>query len=84
MSRNVKVNFQGQEHEAESVDINQTSEHWNQYLLEDGTILKLKSVATDVARLVEAYDEEGNPIYVVKSRNILTVVAPEQLKKKQH
>ena len=82
MSRKVKVNFQGQEHEAECIDINQNNEYWNQYLLEDGTVLKLKPVATDVVRLIGEYDGEGNPVYVVRSRHILTAVVPEALKKK--
>jgi len=81
MGRKTKLLFQGKEHEAEFIDVNQTNEYWNQYLLEDGTVLKLKPVATDVVRLVGAYDDEGNPIYVIKSKNIVSLSVPENLKR---
>ncbi len=81
MSRRVKIMIQGQAREAEAIEVHQTSEHWSQYLLEDGAILKLKPVTTDIFRVIGEYDAEGNPVYVVKSRNILAVQSPEQLRK---
>ena len=82
MSRTTRINFQGKECEAEYVDIGTNSEHWNQYLLEDGTVVKMKLVATDVLRLVGEYDDERNPIYVIKSKNIVSVSVPDHLKRK--
>jgi hypothetical protein len=55
-------------------------EHWNEYLVDDGTVIRLKLVVTEVVRLDDEYDPEGNPIYMVGSTNILTVSAPEELK----
>lgn len=82
MSRRVKISYQGKEHEADYIDVNQSNERWNEYLLEDGTLLKLKPVTTDVAKLVGVYDGEGNPIYVIKSRIIVSAVVPDGLKQK--
>jgi hypothetical protein len=82
MPNTMKVTFQGKEFDATLVEANQASEYWNQYLLDDGSVLKLKTVATQIVRLVDEYDPEGNPIYVVRSGNIVTVTAPEHLKKK--
>lgn len=64
------------------VDINSTQENWNQYLLSDGTILKLKVVATEVVRLEGEYDKEGDPIYIIKSANVVSAIVPDELKKK--
>lgn len=77
-----KVNYQGREWDAERVDVNQATEYWNQYLLEDGSVLRLKTIVTEVVKLPDQYDLEGNPVYVTKSGNIVVVSAPESLKKR--
>ena len=55
----------------------------NEYLVEDGSVLRVKLVATEVIRLDDQYDNEGNPIYVVNSTNVLAVSAPEALMRKE-
>lgn len=72
----------GRELDATIVDVNSAQEQWNQYLLSDSTILKMKVVVTEVVRVDGEYDAEGNPVYVVKSTNVLAVSPPEELKKK--
>jgi hypothetical protein len=69
--------------DAELVDVQSSQESWSQYLLGDGTSLKLKAVVTEVWRIVDAYDNDGNPQYVVKSGNVLVVNSPEELRKNQ-
>jgi len=63
------------------MDIQQSSEQWNQYLLGDGSVVKLKVVVTEIWHLVNEYDNDGNPIYQVKSRNVVTVTSPDELRK---
>lgn len=82
MPDKIKINFGGEEVDATSIDINQTNEYWNQYLLDDGTVIKMKLVATKVFRVENKYDNEGNPLYFVQSTNIVSVNAPDSLKKK--
>lgn len=82
MAEKIKINFGSELVEATPVDVNQASEYFNQYFLEDGTVLKMKLVATKVFRLDDRYDQEGNPVYFVQSTNVLSVNAPSQLKKK--
>lgn len=82
MDEKVKINYGGEEVTAQPIDINQSSEYWNQYLLDDGSILKMKLVATKVLRIEDRYDNEANPVYLVQSTNVLTVNAPANLKKK--
>ena len=82
MHRKIKVPLQGGGFaDASVIDISSSQEHWNQYLLDDGTVLKLKVVATEILRMDDQYDQEGNPIYVVKSTNVVSVIVPEGLKK---
>ena len=81
MVSKVKINFGGEEVEALPMDINQTSEYWNQYLLDDGTVIKMKLVATKVLRVAHKYDNEGNPLYIIQSTNVTSVNAPLNLKK---
>jgi hypothetical protein len=56
-------------------------ENWNEYLLDDGTVLRLKPVATEVFRVLDHYDPEGNPLYLIKTTNVTVVNAPDHLKR---
>lgn len=67
--------------DAELVEVQNSQESWSQYLLGDGTNLKVKVVVTEVWRAEDKYDNEGNPVYIVKSGNILVVNAPDNLRK---
>jgi predicted metalloenzyme YecM len=82
LSNKIKINFGGEEVEALPMDINQTNEYWNQYLLDDGTVIKMKLVATKVLRVDNKYDQEGNPLYIIQSTNVTSVNALDNLKKK--
>ena len=84
MVNKIKINFGGEEVEALPIDVNQTNEYWNQYLLDDGTVIKMKLVATKVLRVDNKYDLEGNPLYIIQSTNITSVNAPDNLKKKNN
>jgi hypothetical protein len=81
MERPIKVNFQGREADAVEVDFKTVIEDWNEYDLADGTRIKLKSVASNIVRLMNEYDNDGNPIYLVKSSNVLALSVPENLKR---
>ncbi len=56
-------------------------EHWNEYLLNDGSVVRLKPVVTEVLRLEGQYDPEGNPVYIVKSASVVSVSASEKTRK---
>ena len=70
----------GEEHEAEPIGFRASGEHFNEYLLDDGVILRIKHVLTDVWKAREAYDLSGNPIYFVVQSPILVVDAPDELR----
>ncbi len=76
MQQKVKLRYQGKTREGVSVSVEESIEHWTIIKLEDGTTIRMKPVATDVVRLVGEYDNEGQPVYLVKSANILTLRIP--------
>jgi hypothetical protein len=67
--------------DAELVEVTNAEERWNQYLLSDGTVLRTKAVVTEVWRVIDEFDAEGNPKYVMKSGGILVVNAPDELRR---
>jgi hypothetical protein len=68
--------------DAERVDIEEARENWNEYRLSDGSTLRVKQVATEIWKLEGEYDPEGNPLYVVRAAGVMTVTAPDNLKKR--
>ena len=76
-----KVKIGGREVEAVLVEANQATERWNEYLLEDGSVLKIKLVLKKVFRVLNQHDPNGNPIYLVESQNVLTTHPPDHLKR---
>ncbi len=77
-----KINWQGKEVEAFDVDFRVSREDWNEYALLDGTTIRMKAVVSSIIRLEDQFDNEGNPVYMVKSNNMVVVKSPEHLKKK--
>lgn len=81
MERTIKVPFEGKIVEGFEMGFKSINEDWNEYQVNDGTIIRLKVVVTNIAKIADKFDQEGNPIYVVKSSNVLSVSPPEKLKK---
>ena len=75
-----KINYGGQPVDSEEVEFEPLAERWNEYRLSDGTLLKMKLVVTRVIRL-DVYNEQGEPIYLVNSNNVLSATVPPQLMK---
>ncbi len=71
----VTINFGGREVEATPIEVNQSNERWNEYLLEDGTVLKMKLILKKVLKVEGEVDAEGNPVYVMQSTNVTAVSA---------
>ncbi len=80
MEKRTTINFGGREVEATELGFKGIKEEWNEYQADDGTILRLKVVLSEIYRLDE-YDPDSKPIYVIKSSNVLSSSVPEHLKK---
>ncbi len=72
----------GNEIEATIMPFQAGGEHWNEYLVDDGTVVRIKLVVSEVLRVDGQYDEKGDPIYFIQSQNVTNVSAPEALRKK--
>jgi len=71
----------GREIGAMDVDFETIKEDWNEYTLEDGTVLKFKTVVSSIIR-TEDYDPmTGDPVYHVRSTNILRVKVKPEIKR---
>jgi len=77
-----KINFQGREVDATEVEFQTRKEDWNEYQLMDGSVIKMKLVVSTIFRVDGMYDDEGNPLYQIKSTNVPFVKSPDALKKK--
>lgn len=67
--------------EATEVGFRSSGEYWNEYLLDDGSVARIKLVATAVLRIDGVYDDSGNPAYLVQSTNVVNVSSPDELRR---
>jgi hypothetical protein len=82
VERKKRVNLPGLgEVDATVVGYRTSGENWNEYLADDGTVVRIKLVVTEIVRVDGQYDQDGNPVYLVKSANVTAVSAPEELRR---
>ena len=72
----VKLNLGDQVVEAEKMDFKTLDEAWSSYRLEDGTVVKIKVVASEVYKLPGADPLTGAPQFLMKSSNVMAVEPP--------
>ena len=75
--RLIKMPYQGKMVDAEEMIVERSQEEWNTYVLDDGTVIRLKVVVLRVAKVPGEYDDEGNEVFIVKSNNVVVVDTPE-------
>lgn len=64
------------------VPVLESTERWTEIALEDGTKLRVKPTVLAAIRVTGQYDQEGNPMYALKSSQVMMVSsAPEHLRK---
>jgi hypothetical protein len=64
------------------VDITESTERWSEIHLGDGSILRLKPSVVSATRIEGQYDQDGNPLYMIKAAQMMSVAsAPEQLRR---
>jgi hypothetical protein len=68
--------------DAFEVSVSESTERWTEIRLDDGSVLRLKPVVLSALRLVDRFDPDGNPLYLLKVNQVMTVAsAPEHLRK---
>jgi len=60
----------------EGLGYNVLGEEWNEYILEDGTKIRIKNTVTKISR-TDKYEKIGDPIYLVETNVILQVTKPK-------
>lgn len=81
VARKKKVNLGGSIVDGTEVGFRASGEHWNEYLLDDGSVIRIKLVVTNVVRIDGMHDNNGDPVYTVNSTNVMGVSAPDELRR---
>ena len=75
-----KLDIFGHETDVTDVPIAEATECFNEYVLEDGSVLRVKTVATSILRIEGQFTPDGKPVYIVLT-NANTVVLTSKLTK---
>jgi hypothetical protein len=67
--------------DAELMEVTKSDEKWSTYDLDDGSQLRMRTIVAEIWRVLNEYDADGNPMYVLKAQGTLSVIAPDGLKK---
>ena len=57
----------------ENMDICEAKEPWSEYMLEDGSKIKVKQVAINIVKL-EQKNPDGTPNYIIQGQTIISVI----------
>jgi hypothetical protein len=68
----------GNKVEGELMDVVSSKEPWSEYELENGTIVRIKLVVTEIYMLDEHDPATGKPNVLVKSNNVIAVKLPTE------
>lgn len=60
----------------DDVKYNTIAEEWYEYIVDDGTKLKLKMTVTGISK-TSKFDKNGEPVYIVNSAFIINVKLPK-------
>lgn len=60
-----------------------SDERWSSVTLDDGTTIRIKQTVTQVIKVDDEFDQDGNPVYLTKSANVMVVDAPDNLRKRE-
>lgn len=69
----IKMNLGGNVVEAEKMEFKPIEENWSLYRLEDGTVVRIKLIVSDVFKLPGNDPLTGMPQLLVKSTNVMSV-----------
>ncbi len=74
----MKIKWKGKEIKVVELEITNANEKWNEYDVSDGSVIKVKLVASKIVRALEEKNDIGEPLYLVSSSNVVSVkVNPE-------
>lgn len=65
------------------MDIEESNDPWASVTLDDGSVLRYKHPVLKVFKLIDAYDETGNPIYFMQHSPMISASVPDGIKRKK-
>jgi hypothetical protein len=83
MALKKKLKLGGKEIDVVEIPVTDSKEFFNEYKLEDGAQIRVKSVATSVLRLEGERNPDGTPIYLVLSGNVVNVMTGPDTREKK-
>lgn len=69
----MKLLINGIEKEVERVAVVKSGEPWAELLLEDGSVIRMRTIVTGVYRVLGETAPDGRPLYQVQSTTIMAV-----------
>lgn len=66
--------------DADEIEIIEANDPWHEYKLADGTTIRMKPIVVRIVRLRGYYQEDGSPVYLVESKNVVSAVVPDELR----
>ena len=73
----------GEKAEAIEVQVEESTERWSEFQLQDGTVVRVKATILSAARIDGQYDPQGNPMYQMNIAPVVTISSvPESLRRK--
>ncbi len=80
MAKRTKVQIGTEAVDGVDLDFRTLREEWNEYETEDGSRIRVKLVVSEIIR-TDRYDmQTDQPLYVIRSGNIVVTKAPDELK----
>ncbi len=80
MAKRTKVQWGNTTVEGLDLDFRTLREEWNEYETEDGSRIRVKLVVSEIIRTDQYDTQTDQPLYVVRSGNIVVTKAPDELK----
>jgi len=78
----MKIKHGQQELEVDPVAVTKAEEPWCEYVLADGTKIRIKHVLGAIFRAKDAFTDSGEPLYITRSQNVVIASeVPENLKR---
>ena len=58
-------------------------EQWNEYLLTNGSVVKVRTIVSGIIRIVGKKMADGQPYYFVKTTNVIDSLPPDSYQNKE-
>lgn len=80
MARRTKVQVGNEIIDGIDLDFRTLREEWNEYETEDGSRIRVKLVVSEIIRTDRYDNQTDQPVYIVRSGNIVVTKAPDELR----